>query len=333
MIDRGTFNYRWPHNEYSLVVNQPTPGSLNRTQSDFTCYDTILKTERDAIEVGTCATMTFAKDGTLYQVLRMDEKCRPDAKVCYKAPDNVDLILEIEPPLRFQNFPGLRNTNDGKEFLLQSDAFFYDLKLSSDNSCAFMKGDLGRGVSIVWQASLSEYNIETGQCVDIPLEEVLDRRQVEHISNGSNKSLPVYRAKFGQARNNPHIGDFRHSEAHIRGSRVFLAAFQLYESAEVREPKKVPHLTPGEMIEFLGIRSTSPLATAASLQAMFLRRQESMECILGLGEVDLVGRCLEKILEVDLVPAAFPSTTWASRPLSLVSNLFLKAQVNLKALL
>lgn len=58
VFERGSFNYRWPFHEYTLM--QPNLG----------------------FEVGTCALFSFVRKGTLYQVMRLERCCRPEADDC-----------------------------------------------------------------------------------------------------------------------------------------------------------------------------------------------------------------------------------------------------------
>jgi hypothetical protein len=86
-------------------------------------------------------------------------------------------------------------------------------------------------------------------------------------------------------------------------------------------------------------------ATGAMWESIFLLQQRekfSPRASLQLSEIGLLGRSVEKILQVDLLPATFytsepkdnevrfPTTPY---PTALVSNLFVHASVDLNALL
>jgi hypothetical protein len=63
-------------------------------------------------------------------------------------------------------------------------------------------------------------------------------------------------------------------------------------------------------------------------ETAFLERERKTDSPSELAEVRLLGRCLEKILQVDLVPEPnIPAGT------ALVSNIFSWANVDLKAML
>jgi hypothetical protein len=84
MIDRGCFNYRWPFNEYVLLMN-----------------------EEEEKEVGTCTFFSFVKDGILYQVLRLEQVCRQQAQVCYFFPPISKIALTVGGTIRFRSFQSL----------------------------------------------------------------------------------------------------------------------------------------------------------------------------------------------------------------------------------
>jgi hypothetical protein len=170
----------------------------------------------------------------------------------------------------------------------------------------------------------------------------MESDKMDHISKDKDNvtSLPRYQAHL-QPR-----------DADPDGPRVFIASFCLFEesgsavgrptegSADAPPKKRVeapaafeqtpPHQ---EITDFVGIGPSAEAGTgtAAMWEAIFDKKQDRMdpECIISeLPEVRIVGRCLEKILGVDVVPTT-PSSTYSA----LVSNMFLKASVDLKSLL
>jgi hypothetical protein len=115
---------------------------------------------------------------------------------------------------------------------------------------------------------------------------------------------------------------------------TFLAAFCLFDGHKDIEIDKLP--SPQQIYEYVGVSpSDSSSATGAMWQTIFLERVERNYNTSELSEVSLVARCLEKILQVDLIPTTFsrPGVREASHSLAVVSNLFIRAEVDLKALL
>jgi hypothetical protein len=81
-------------------------------------------------------------------------------------------------------------------------------------------------------------------------------------------------------------------------------------------------------------------ATGAMWEGIFLDRRTyraGQESVLDFAELHMIGRSLEKILQVDIIPAAFfdddDNELYRQTSSALVSNLFVKASVDLEALL
>ncbi|RYP42700.1 hypothetical protein DL767_000069 [Monosporascus sp. MG133] len=314
MVERGCYNYRWPFNQYSLCVNRSLvqkDGEANitpRKSDNVGEKNDHVEKKRKPIEIGTCSLLSFVKDGVLYQVLRLDYECHHSAKTCGKAEDSTELILRIDGPMRSTETVELEG--------------LWHIKHASANSFELAAGKpLEAGREFRWRVSLSEFDIESGNYKGIELAKRKDGKE-GHYSKDWGERSPVY-------------------EAHLKGngtkaSRIFIASFRLCEAARAPEGVGACVITetpsPDDISEFIGIGPHNVLATAAMWQPIFYERQAKIECISELFEVDLIARCLEKILDVDLVPATFRTVTRASPPLAPVSNLFLNANVDLKSL-
>lgn len=88
MVERGCFNYRWPVNEYSLL--------LNKTSEDDDSSET---------EVGTCTRFSYIKDGVCYQVMRLEQRSLPDINqggAYHLFPNKGKVALEIGGSISFQ---------------------------------------------------------------------------------------------------------------------------------------------------------------------------------------------------------------------------------------
>jgi hypothetical protein len=125
-----------------------------------------------------------------------------------------------------------------------------------------------------------------------------------------------------------------------------------------------PLPTPGEIYKYVGVSPSSENATGAMWETVFVERLEKSDSDLDLDEVNLIGRSFEKILQVDIVPASFSNTNGIQdqavakqetdiakdkqdqakdkeqtsvsasiQETAIVSNLFVRPNVDLKALL
>jgi hypothetical protein len=144
-------------------------------------------------------------------------------------------------------------------------------------------------------------------------------------------------------------------ESHERGqfrSTTFLVAIRLFEG-----PKKVcsegpeppsqedwPGLPSSkDLYEHIAVDPSHLNATGAMWEEIFLDRRTyglGSEPVLDLTEFNMMGRTCEKILQVDLIPTTFQDDDEdedddpnRKEYLALVSNLFVKSNVDLKALL
>ncbi|RYP76969.1 hypothetical protein DL770_007143 [Monosporascus sp. CRB-9-2] len=329
MVERGCYNYRWPFNQYSLHVSRSVvqkDGEANitpRKTGHIGDKNHHLKEKGKLEEVGTCSLLSFVKDGVLYQVLRVDHECHPSAKACGKVEDSTELILRIDGPMRFESFIKLCRSNKDTFGSTETDELegFWHKKHASVDSFELEAGKrLKAGREFCWRASLCEFDLESGSYKGIKLEEK-DGKQ-GHRWKDPGEWWPVYKARVG--------GNG------TKASRIFIASFRLHEVAEapvgVEACVTTRNLSPDDISKFIGTGPRNELATAAMWKSIFYERQAKIECISELCEVDLVARCLEKILDVDLVPVTFPTVTWASPSLALVSNLFLNANIDLKSL-
>lgn len=135
-------------------------------------------------------------------------------------------------------------------------------------------------------------------------------------------------------------------------SAVFLAAIRLFE-VPGRLPDKVknnpgwrpkrddwkPRLPSSEQLyKHICVSPWSKHATGAMWETIFIERVKKSARMLHLAEVSLIGRSLEKILEVDIIPAHFDGDQkdlddQERKKAALVSNLFVHQNVDLKSLL
>ncbi|KAF7506296.1 hypothetical protein GJ744_011869 [Endocarpon pusillum] len=122
-----------------------------------------------------------------------------------------------------------------------------------------------------------------------------------------------------------------------RRNATFVAAIRLFEDPKAEEPANVkwPKIPTSEEIptseQIYDYVAASPLnsrATGKMWETIFLERDLRTDSVSEYTEVSLIGRCLEKILQVDIIPGTFQD----DRTLALVSNLFVLPRVDFKSL-
>jgi hypothetical protein len=248
VIERGTFNYRWPFHENILI----DPAS--------------------EVEAGTCAQFSFIRNGVLYQVMRLEHECRPEAKECLYMRFPVQIDLDINPPKSFTAFPG-------------------EWKLSSTQ----------------FEAELYRYTSASE-----------DPESVEQLSGSTADSRVRVTINRNDCEPEPY-------------SVTFLLAMRVCE--EATQPQKRPRpLTSNQVFAWVGADPSSSWATGAMWETIFFRREQRTNWTSELSEVNLVARCLQRILHVDIVPQG-PMIPQGKRPLALLSNIILGAELDWQALL
>ncbi len=125
MIERGSFNYRWPLNEYYLDLhpdlcnpqsNGPGPAGNNATgQGEGSGSGVTGQTgclHDGAGHVGTCQMLSYAENGTFYQILRIEEGGHTDhaenvdgvSRSCRCFPSSSQVVLTMGGPVWFRAF-------------------------------------------------------------------------------------------------------------------------------------------------------------------------------------------------------------------------------------
>lgn len=179
------------------------------------------------------------------------------------------------------------------------------------------------------------------QFVDGGYKELKLVKSMWEADNGPDKTgLTAYNAVGKLTENTPRF--FGKSRA--PRSATFVAAIRLFEGKENDGrpwPEQLP--TSQEFYDHIGVHPWHEKATGAMWERIYLDRHTcgaGSEPVLDLAEFNMIGRSLEKVLQVDIVPATFKddgeSQNDPKHPKkysALVSNLFIKANVDLKALL
>ncbi|KAI1097385.1 hypothetical protein F4804DRAFT_351692 [Jackrogersella minutella] len=280
MTERGCFNYRWPFNEYVLLLN-----------------------EEDGIEpkeAGTCTRVSFVKDDILYQVIRLENGSRVESNTSIYVRWRGQVALSIGGLIKFGELSPDAPYTEPSERLVNSDS-----------------------VSIIGSTNQLDIRIQqlNGDKYDtLPL------------------SLPGDQESCNAGRN---VGPY-HAYADLPGTNVsfrdrqvtFVAEFRLRQCG--REPKWPNTPTSEDIYGYLGIDSCSNMATGMMWETLFLQREDKSNYFSELSEVNLVGRCVEKIMTVDLVPVTIRENGCIKfekeGPLAPVSNLFLRPNIDLESM-
>ncbi|KAF2795644.1 hypothetical protein K505DRAFT_381972 [Melanomma pulvis-pyrius CBS 109.77] len=238
-------------------------------------------------ETGTCVTFSFVKDGTLYQVLRIEQGCWSDdatADLCHQFPNDSQIVLTVGGPVQFRPFDVA--TKSAKEEERKG-----NIVVRPPNN----DGSVNEGLSAsTWRKKkASDGSWKTGEETYKPLR--LRESGSEH-DNGEvgTGNATAYHA-YGRLPS--------HTTARKKRSATFIAAFRLFEGSSLPRSWKIP--TSQEIYTYIGADpKVSKDATGVMWETIFRQRYLLSDPISRLPEVHLIGRCLEKILQVDIVPIA-----------------------------
>lgn len=386
MIEQGSFNYRWPFNEYYL--------RLNDTSKE---------------KIGTCVMFSFIKDGILYQVIRVEQGSAQDSVYSKppKFPQQSQIALTIGGPLWFQSFASSCRL-DGEKLNEAG-----DVRDVSPESTKSTKPTEPTGTTAptapTEPTEATEATKSPRRCIRI-LDTCqglgLEARVFQLCSDASGEHYqqldlteslsPADSGAQSGETYNYHIpaytafGKLQVPDTEGRREATFLAAIRLTEVSQVRDwivrskassnEKWKGKIVPGikeedwikqergtkedwlarqadeakflreewpnglwpeveedwtkklplswQIYDYVGGSPKSVHATGAMWETAFLKRERQTDSPSELAEVRLLGRCLEKILQVDLVPEPkIPAG------LALVSNIFSWPNVDLKAIL
>lgn len=323
MIERGAYNYRWPFNEFCLHIdNPPLPlcaqGEVESPWTSCACpvghHDVDPCGGKVSVPVGTLARVSFMREGVLYQLLRLDARHKEASD---DRTEKAELILTIEGPMRLQSF---RRLNGG-----QSKEWEIALSPCPQHPDTCLIGMLD-GSAIHWQPELFHFDLKNGgPAYRVPLKRLKDDKEKQHHcfkTDDDLEPLPRFQAEL--------------EEIDTNSCHVFVAAFRLVDEASVAYSNPI-NIPPHEVIaEFLRCGSPRAPGTASMWRSVFSWREDSLDYIPELREEHIVGRCLEKILSVDVVPARVLVDRKGLEPrhhLAIVSNMFHRANVDLEAFL
>ncbi|KAJ4357329.1 uncharacterized protein N0V89_001904 [Didymosphaeria variabile] len=278
-------------------------------------------------ETGTCVMFSFIKDGILYQVVRIEQDfwSAADPSTCHIFPDDAHIVLTVGGPVQFRHF-GPNPAVSG---------LYCHADKPSKQPCKSeppLTTSLGPCEKIMYtdeeiKLEARVYQLNTNAEVE-KYEELL---LIPSKSDGDNGveacGMTAYHAICKLSTRN---GPIKKKNA------TFVASFCLSESST--SPKPWPAVPPSseEIFNYVGANPKDKLsrksATGAMWDTIFLKHYLRSNSLSPLAEVHLIGRCLEKIIHVDILPIHHSSTQKSERCDALVSNIFIKATVDYRAL-
>ncbi|KAI1113543.1 hypothetical protein F5Y14DRAFT_417551 [Nemania sp. NC0429] len=341
MVERGCFNYRWPVNEYSLVRNDPSG-------------------DEDGSEVGTCTRFSYIKDGVCYQVMRLEQRPVPDIThggAYHLFPPDSKVTLDIGGSIYLQLFKNMSTDNIEDSYLTRS------LRDMSTATCLRV---IDQSQNIRLEARVYQLNPNDGSFKPLEISKSSQhdpllrspslRAHIPfplHVSSAPSSSV-TQTASSHLSTDQGSIDvataelDYRttvtlHKATTESGglgnrSETFVAAIRLVgeEDAIITDQDpRVPSsedmhrdmwIEPGRPDRVL---DTESQATGVMWDTILQWHDQHTDMMTDFTEVSLMARCLEKILQVDLVPGSDRTGDQAS---ALISNLFMHPTVNLQSL-
>lgn len=317
MLENGSFNYRWPVNRYTVHVDGMESSA-----------------GKPRMVVGTCSMISHVHGRFVYQLLHFDLGSS-------KIPAMTDVVLRLGGSISFKSYrhcdhsPSMKPYNGGQAAEREERAN------SSNQGNASWLEDTTCTAEYVWEADRSVrleariYRIESnGKASALPLRRRRGRLPVL-IDEPVRPQGYLYETTVGVSA--------ACGQGKPQGSFTFIAVFALFEehdgfswpSSDCQSPGKGLLLSDQELYAHLGIESNSLLAIGTMWETAFLEKGEDSYAISELSEVSLVGRCLEKTLQVELMPVTFdkPKGQQVTGPMAIISSLFIQANLDLKAIL
>jgi hypothetical protein len=361
MIERGSFNYRWPVNEYYLDLHE----NLDLVQS-YTQQNTI-RQDNFSKHVGTCQMFSCAMKGIFYQVLRIEEDGHIDKQsekdgnfvensdLCRHFPSDAQIVLTMGGPVWFHTFKErlhdhvLTETGQLRTITRQDASSGPEIDEVDDESPKInSSGDRYKSIRF-WDRrrkiglEANVYQVQNGDYTPLELTKSRAAADSGPVEVQKKTRVPAYNAVIP-------LEQPKTVHSQQPRSATFLATIRLFEGEENWGNGWPQHLPNSESIyKHVGINPSSDFATGAMWETAFIERRNKLDSVLDLAGLTLVARSLEKILQVDIVPANFFEVTSDSQnqakfqnqkpvalktqPMALVSNLFVRLNVDLKALL
>ncbi|KAF2257609.1 hypothetical protein CC78DRAFT_206530 [Lojkania enalia] len=291
-----------------------------------------MKRER---EVGTCVTFSFIMHGTLYQILRVEQGAPSDHNTGTDQSDMFDnesqIVLRIGGLVRF-SIPSSTMPSEIEEVTdnsLPSQHGHDNSGGDTINSLKFRARALGLTLEArIYQFEPTEPDggkTSGNTCPHYRLLSLQKKPKEENYKRPIRNSSSAYRA-FG--RFSTQFGP------QTKNNATFIAAIRLSDNPlDGQRPWRIP--TPREIYNFVGLsklRTYRSQATGALWETVFFQRCLVQNSLSRFEEVHLIGRSLERILQVDNVPFQFSPRQKASGCSVLINNTFMQPAIDYKSL-
>ncbi|KAI0110815.1 hypothetical protein GGR51DRAFT_79405 [Nemania sp. FL0031] len=343
MIERGCFNYRWPLNEYSLFLNN-SPGGRDGSTVEAT----------PDIEVGTCTRFSYFKSGVCYQVIRLEARggrdiAEEEETVYHLPPWDGQVVLEIGGSVYFQLLRDITANNN-------ENGSNNRIKYESSTKCLRI---IDMDLNISLEVRLYQLNADGSDVVALELKPSSNRDTCEDrqssfresssfqstITGHGSFSVPSVTNKGAGDQAPTHLvyratGKLHPASKENGGSRrseTFIAAIRLVQNAGTATSDEDPEIPSSEdMHDDVWVEPAKTIyetpksqATGVMWETILQWRDLHTDSMSEFTEISLMARCLEKILQVDLVPGIYGTE---DKALAVISNPFMHPNVSLRSL-
>lgn len=262
-------------------------------------------------EVGTLVLCSFIQDQVLYQVLRIQQSESTYGTSRF-LPARGQLELTLRGPALFQSFFQSATTSDHQ---------------------VDVKKDLEYQRSNIRIGTFSENCM---QIYDINLNIGLEAVVFHYKSDGEREQLPLERLNskgpppcHTRCRVGVSLGPGKDKSAtFVTAIRMFDTTGSAHSMPEWPDPPSSE-----DIFHLVAAGNSNVESTGMMWEIIFRQRYLRPDWISHLHEVNLIARSLERIVEVDIIPAIYSAESQLVSPSVLVSNLFFRPAVNFKALL
>ncbi|KAE9364857.1 hypothetical protein N431DRAFT_474422 [Stipitochalara longipes BDJ] len=325
MIERGTFNYRWPITEYYLDLYND--GGSGKDQGKET-------------HVGTCQMFSYTQGGIFYQVLRIEEGNDIDRNKdsWRRFPPQSQIVLTMGGPVWFHTFQAKDRLHD--HVLKTNTDKVFDMNdyppAPSGTEKELKTADMIRFWDKTRKIGLEAnvYHYQPGKVGEERYTRLPMTQSAAAADNGPDEVQGEFRVTaYNAVVPLPRVSGHDHVHVFVAAIRLFEGEGEFNLRPDWNPLAKLP--SSEDMHRHIGINPSSDNATGAMWDTIFTEQRDEWDSVLDLSEVNLVGRTLEKILQVALIPAPFHNAHLKAgarlRTTALVSNLFIRPAIDLKA--
>lgn len=315
MIERGSFSHRWPFHEYLLLLNDNPKSKMdNRT-------------------FGTYSILSFIEEGVCYQVLRLEADARHDSTAATTANVGQRIVLTVGGDLFFQTFAQATKRREDAVTKQNVSVTSADYDKTANHPPPRAKAERSETAATVRVFSEDKTIVVEYQAYWIGPNQKPFRLQL----NESKECVDSSGKEGRHAAYNAYL-DFRQGQ--LNDGAVFVAAFRIRDAAsvklEVEEDEEEgwnPQIDSARFYKHVVADPCSSGATGNLWETIFLERGQSGAGLLCLlSEAHLVGRCIAKILDVEMCPTTIRTVGSSDvEALAPVSNIFVYPNVDLKA--